>query len=244
MVNPQTFANGQYGVYIGPNYAIALTGGFLNNDSKGEIYFDTNTQSTCGNIDNVVIQYAGINPLDTNRTGVYAGSANAAGIWLNTGSNNCFLTVTNLNTFSNAGCDIKASSGVKLSNAVLNGCGGGLPAITGYPAVPASSTDVYAFKGTGNYNIISACHITGQIYFSSSYNFVSTCWISNNSSTIPTIDITSTSTNNNITACTVYNNVSAGIGFRSAAGSSYVISSVNVLSGSVSANGTKQTPTF
>jgi len=244
MMNIETFANGQYGIYIGLNYGIMLTSGYINNDSQGGIYFDSNSLAQIGTITNCIIQYSGNNPFDTNRTGSYAGNKNAPGIWLNTGTNSSCLTITGLETFANAGCDIKTQAHVVISCSSFYGCGGGLPAITGYPAVPASSTDVYAFKDLGGFNKISGCDIAGPVYFSGNFNIMTGCWISNNSSTIPTVDITSSSYYGNFTACTVYNNVSAGIGFRSAAGSSYVIAAFNVVSGSVSANGTKQTPTF
>jgi hypothetical protein len=225
LVNIETYANGGYGIYVGVNSGLQLANAFLNNDSLGEVYLDTNSLVESCSISNSIIQYAGINPLDPRTgSGPYTGSANAAGIYINTGANASKINLSNITTFNNAGCDIKTTSPVLLTGASLIGCGQGLPAKGGFPAVPADATEIYAFKdinSTGGFNIINTTVSTGPFIFKGNYNCITGCFISNNSATVPSLEVTSTSQNNIFGSSTIYQNNVSGTSFKSAADSTY-----------------------
>jgi hypothetical protein len=247
MSNIETFANGQYGIYVGTGAGLQLTNAFLNNDSKGEIYFDTNSSSDIGIISNAIIQYAGVNPLDprNNPSNPFTGNPNAAGIWVNTGAFS-ILNVSNVAFFGDAGCDIKSNAPVVCSGSTFLGCGAGIPAKGAFPAEPASATDVFAFKDTQyGYNKISGCFIGTPVEFVGDYNVISGCNFTGNSTTIPVFAFNTGSTNNIVSSSVIYQNNGAGVNFYSASGTTYSIGpDVNVYGGTTSEAGTNTVGTL
>ena len=247
MSNIETFANGQYGIYVGSGAGLQLSNAYLNNDSQGEIYFGTNTLGNIGVISNAVIQLAGVNPFDPRNNPAHplTGNPNAAGIWINTGSFST-LNLSNITTFNNAGCDIKTNVAVICSSSTFLGCGMGIPAKGAFPAEPASATDVFAFKDTQyGLNKISGCFVGTPVEFVGDFNVISGCNFSGNSTTIPVFAFKTGSTNNTISSSIIYQNNVAGVNFYSAAGTTYSIGpDVQVYGGTTSAAGTNTVGTL
>lgn len=241
MSNIETFANGQYGIYVAAGAGLQLTNAFLNNDSQGEIYFGANSLLNIGLISNAVIQLAGVNPFDprNNPSDPYTGNPNAAGIWVNTGAFT-ILSISNVSFFNDAGCDIKSNAPVVCSGSTFLGCGNGIPATGAFPAEPASATDVFAFKDTQyGYNKISGCFVGTPVEFVGDYNVISGCNFTGNSTTIPVFAFNTGSTSNIVSSSVIYQNNGAGVNFYSASGTTYSIGpDVNVYGGTTSEAGT------
>ena len=236
--NLETFANGGYGVYVQSGMGLQLIGAFINNDSKGGIYFNTNPLLIIGQITNAIIQFCGVNPFDprTNPSNPYTGNKNAAAIQKVVGATGAVI-IDNLTTYNNAGCDIKTSGSTILTSSYLIGCGGGIPASNGQPAEPASATDIFAFQDNGGANRITGCSMASPVQINGNFNTISTSFISNNSSSVPAFDVAAASQYSVFTGLNIYQNNGAGISFRSNAGSIYYVSNVSALGGSIVSNG-------
>lgn len=243
LTDVETFANGGYGIKVYGNAGLLLKGAFLNNDSKGEIWFAPNAGAQLGYVDGAVIQFAGNNPFDPGDDPTHwaAGDKNAPGILIATGTA-APVQISKIATLGNAGIDISNFNGnVILSDSYLTGSGSGRRAIGAHSAVSASAGNSFSFYSAPNCggNQISNTFANCGVKIGGAANILTGNHLTANSAAVAALELTATCAANVLTGNRLYQNNAAGHSFVSVPGSTYYLAANSALGGTVSASGAK-----